>query len=221
MLFLQTEASLSSCFLWAGGVWCSSNAPWAPHVFAGTLWTLQVKKQTNRQLGAEKHPTSFASLSYCSTGWIKTRSFCGCDDKIYSCLEKTETVVEKLVLAASGYLELYDSTNRNYYDLCKKQQVWRHMSAAHEISGKLFFSIVVKRTSLLFLPHTQKNRAVLQVAKRALPDWALRCTFEERTTVCWGKTVQNLHVMSVLSADASIFYVQFNSGKIIIFLNSN
>lgn len=44
------------------------------------------------------------------------------------------------------------------------------MSAAHEISGKLFFSIVVKRTSLLFLPHTQKNRAVLQVAKRALPD---------------------------------------------------
>lgn len=43
---------------------------------------------------------------------------------------------EKLVLAVSGYPEVYDFINRNYSDLKKKQQTWRQI-----ISGKFYIIV--------------------------------------------------------------------------------
>lgn len=45
-------------------------------------------------------------------------------------------------MAVSGYPELYDITNNNYHNFNNKEQAWRQISAAPEISGKFFSSTV-------------------------------------------------------------------------------
>lgn len=73
------------------------NAPSTPRLSAGAALELEKFK-----LKAEKCPISFVFFSYCL---------------------ETTTMEEKLVLGVSGYLELYDLTNRNYHDLNKKKTV--------------------------------------------------------------------------------------------------
>ncbi len=36
---------------------------------------------------------------------------------------------EKLVVAVTGYLDLYDFTKRNYHNVNKNQQAWRQVTA--------------------------------------------------------------------------------------------
>lgn len=55
------------------------------------------------------------------------RSFCDGEDELYSCLE-TAIMAEKLVLAVSGYRELYVIIDCNYHELNKKQHCSPHCS---------------------------------------------------------------------------------------------
>lgn len=68
---------------------------------------------------------------------------CGRHRQVYSCVEGPETAMteEQLVVAVTGYPELYDFMNRNYHNVNKKQQAWRQVSLAIEMSGKLLSSI--------------------------------------------------------------------------------